>query len=79
LVLGARPSPIGWLLSLAKRFRETPETCADRRGRVLARPRWSPPGDARWSVEEREQPWPDIASAESTRRAVREATERLLS
>jgi NAD(P)-dependent dehydrogenase (short-subunit alcohol dehydrogenase family) len=76
--LGARRGPIGWLLSLVKRRWERPEVCAARLARILARERWSPPGDARWLVEETEQPWPAIATDEATRRAVRDATARWL-
>lgn len=76
--LGARPGPVGWLLSLVKRGWEAPEVCAARLARILARERWSPPGEARWLVEEEEQPWPAVAESEATRSAVRETTERLL-
>lgn len=76
--LGARPGPIGWLLSLVKRGWETPEVCAARLTRILARERWSPAGEARWLVEEEEQPWPAVAEDEATRRAVRDTTARLL-
>ncbi|ADO74154.1 SDR family NAD(P)-dependent oxidoreductase [Stigmatella aurantiaca] len=76
--LGARPGPLGWLLSLVKRGWEAPEVCAARLTRILHRERWSPPGEARWLVEEAEQPWPPIAEDEATRRAVRETTDRLL-
>jgi NAD(P)-dependent dehydrogenase (short-subunit alcohol dehydrogenase family) len=75
--LGARPGPVGWLLSLVKRGWETPETCAERLTRLLARERWSPPGAAQWLVEENEQPWPPVAENESTRAAVRNVTVRL--
>jgi NAD(P)-dependent dehydrogenase (short-subunit alcohol dehydrogenase family) len=51
---------------------------AARLARLLARERWSPPGHARWLVEEAEQPWPAVAESEATRRAVRDTTERLL-
>ena len=76
--LGARPGPVGWLLSLVKRGWETPETCAERLTRILARERWSTPGAAKWLVEEVEQPWPPVAESDSTRRAVREVTARLV-
>ncbi|XXF79988.1 SDR family NAD(P)-dependent oxidoreductase [Myxococcaceae bacterium GXIMD 01537] len=76
--LGARPGPLGWLLSLVKRGWEAPEVCAERLVRILARERWSPQGEARWLVEENEQPWPPIAQDDATRRAVRETTGRLL-
>jgi NAD(P)-dependent dehydrogenase (short-subunit alcohol dehydrogenase family) len=77
--LGARPGPIGWLLSLVKRTWEKPEDCAARLARLLARERWSPPGEARWLMEDQEQPWPAAAEDEATRRAVRDTTARLLS
>ncbi|MDY7228918.1 SDR family NAD(P)-dependent oxidoreductase [Hyalangium rubrum] len=76
--LGARSGPIGWLLSLAKRSWEAPEVCAARLARILARERWSSPGEARWLVEEAEQSWPPVAEDEATRRAVRDTTARLL-
>ena len=72
--LGNRGGPLGWLVRLAKRSWESPETCAARLARILARPRWSAPGDARWFVLEDEQPWPAIVSASAS--AVREALSR---
>jgi NAD(P)-dependent dehydrogenase (short-subunit alcohol dehydrogenase family) len=77
--LGARSGPIGWLLSLVKRGWEAPEVCAARLARVLTRERWSPPGEARWLMEESEQSWPAVAEDEAMRRAVRDTTARLLS
>jgi NAD(P)-dependent dehydrogenase (short-subunit alcohol dehydrogenase family) len=76
--LGARPGLLGWLLSRVKRSWEAPEVCAARLARILARERWSPPGEARWLTEEQEQPWPAVAEVEATRRAVRDTTARLL-
>lgn len=76
--LGARSGLLGWLLSLVKRSWESPEVCAARLTRILARDRWSPPGEARWLMEEQEQPWPAVAENKATRRAVWEATARLL-
>jgi NAD(P)-dependent dehydrogenase (short-subunit alcohol dehydrogenase family) len=76
--LGARTGPVGWLLSLVKRGWEAPEVCAARLVRILSRERWSPPGEARWLVEENEQPWPPVAQDEATLSAVRESTARLL-
>ena len=76
--LGARPGLLGALLRLAKRSWETPETCAARLRDVLGRPRWSPPGEARWLFEGTEQPWPAVADDETTRRAVRQALSRAL-
>ncbi|AKT37858.1 SDR family NAD(P)-dependent oxidoreductase [Chondromyces crocatus] len=72
--LGARKGPIGWLLSLVKRAWESPEACAARLVRILDRPRWSPPGTARWLIEEDERPWPSNTRDEATVRAVRDAT-----
>lgn len=76
--LGDRPGPIGWLLSRVKRRWESPETCAARMVRILARPRWSSAGEATWMVEEEVQPWPAVAEDPATRHAVREVTARLL-
>lgn len=76
--LGARSGPMGWLLSVVKRGWEAPEDCAARLARILARERWSPPGEARWLLEENEQPWPAVAEDERTRRAVRDTTAQLL-
>lgn len=76
--LGARPGLLGLLLSLVKRGWESPEVCAARLLRVLGRERWSPPGQARWQVEEKEQPWPPAAQDAATRQAVRATTARLL-
>ncbi|NTX40369.1 SDR family NAD(P)-dependent oxidoreductase [Myxococcus sp. CA039A] len=75
--LGARTGPVGWLLSLVKRGWESPEVCAERLVRVLARGRWSPPGQAPWWMEETEQPWPAVTEDVATRRAVREVHARL--
>lgn len=75
--LGARTGPVGWLLSLVKRGWESPEVCAERLVRVLARGRWSPPGQASWWMEETEQPWPAVTEDVATRRAVREVHARL--
>lgn len=76
--LGARPGLLGGLVALAKRRWESPETCAARLVRILERPRWSPPGEARWQVEENEAPWPEVADREETRASLRAVTERLL-
>ena len=75
--LGARSGPVGWLLSLVKRRWETPETCAARLTRILEQERWSKPGEAKWMVEEQEQPWPAVTEVPATRQAVREVSERL--
>ncbi len=75
--LGARPGPVGWLLDLVKRGWESPEKCAERLTRILARERWSPPGDAKWLVEENEQPWPPVTQDEHTRQALRSVTAQL--
>jgi NAD(P)-dependent dehydrogenase (short-subunit alcohol dehydrogenase family) len=76
--LGARPGPVGWLLSWVKRGWETLETCAARLARLLARERWSSPGQAAWFFEEEEHPWPAAARDEATRQAVGDTTARLL-
>ncbi|MDB4967966.1 MAG: hypothetical protein JWN44_3655 [Myxococcales bacterium] len=76
--LGARGGPVGWLVSRFKRRLERPEVCAARLARVLGREGWAERGEARWLFEEAEQPWPEVASAEGTRQAVREATARWL-
>lgn len=76
--LGARSGPLGWLLQLVKRGWESPEICAARLARIVAQPRWSPSGEARWRVEEAEQPWPAPAADAATRRAVAEVSTRLL-
>ena len=73
--LGARGGPVGWLLRLVKRGWEAPEVCAARLARVLERARWSPPGQARWWVEETEAPWPAVAEDAGTRAAVRAAVD----
>ncbi|MBX3188269.1 MAG: SDR family NAD(P)-dependent oxidoreductase [Labilithrix sp.] len=77
--LGAQRGPIGVLLSLVKRAWESPDVCAERLARIFARERWSTAGEAKWLVEEAEQPWPEIADDPSTRDAVRRATARWLS
>lgn len=56
--LGARGGAFGWLLARIKRRWEAPEVCAARLARILERPRWSPPGEARWYMEEKEAAWP---------------------
>lgn len=76
--LGARSGLLGWLLERIKRGWEPPEICAARLARILAQPRWSPPGDARWRVEEAEQPWPAPADDDRIRRAVTEVSAKLL-
>jgi NAD(P)-dependent dehydrogenase (short-subunit alcohol dehydrogenase family) len=65
--LGARRGPIGWVLWLVKQFWERPEVSAERLYRILAKDRWSPPGDALWFFEDKEQPWPAVACNEDTR------------
>lgn len=76
--LGARRGVAGILLRLVKRALESPEACANRLRDILFRDCWSPPGDARWLVEDREQPWPSVAEDEHTRRAVREMVSRFV-
>lgn len=68
--LGARPGPIGWLLSLVKRTWEAPEVCAARLAAMLTAPRWSASGEAHWFVETEERPWPAAASDPDTARAI---------
>lgn len=77
--LGAWPGLLGKILDLAKRRMEAPEVCGERLRRILARTRWSPPGEARWMLEEQEKPWFPAAEDGTTRRAVREVTDRLIS
>ncbi|AKV04495.1 putative oxidoreductase/Short-chain dehydrogenase [Labilithrix luteola] len=72
--LGARKGPLGWLLSLVKRSWESPETCAARLVRILDRPRWSQPGQAKWLVEEEEQSWPPVTEDPATVAAIRRVT-----
>lgn len=74
--LGARSGALGWLVRLAKQRWEAPERCAERLVAMIARPRWSPPGDARWFVpasglELEAQPWPHEVDEATT--AVRAA------
>ncbi len=60
--LGARRGFMGWLLRQVKRRWEDPSVCAERLVRLLARERWEEsPGEARWMVEEKAEPWPSIA------------------
>ena len=72
------PGPMGWMLKMVKKNWESPEDCAARLQRILARERWSSPGEARWLFKERETHWPAIAEDQTTRRAVREATTEIL-
>lgn len=72
--LGARPGLLGKLVDLAKRRWEAPEACAERLTRVLARGRWSPPGEACWQIEEEPRPWPAPARDAATQEAIRNAT-----
>lgn len=82
--LGARGGALGWLVRLAKRRWEAPERCAERLVAFMERPRWSPPGDARWFVlhpgsrppfEDDAQRWPSVVdeAAEAVRAAIRTA------
>jgi NAD(P)-dependent dehydrogenase (short-subunit alcohol dehydrogenase family) len=70
--LGARRGLLGLLLRWMKRTWESPEVCGSRLRDLLERDRWSPPGDARWVVEDKEQPWPGATEDEQTRRVVRD-------
>jgi NAD(P)-dependent dehydrogenase (short-subunit alcohol dehydrogenase family) len=72
--LGARRGILGALLAWVKRRWETPEVCAERLARILARDRWSPSGDARWYFEEHEKPWPAPADDMEVRRRIVDAT-----
>lgn len=76
--LGITPGLLGRLIALVKRRWEAPETCGQRLARVLARDRWSPPGDPRWLFEEEARPWPKPADDPETRRAIDAVTARLL-
>lgn len=77
--LGVPQGLLGRLVRLVKRRWETPERCAARLRAALEEPqRWSPPGEARWRMEEKEQPWPASAEVAATRTAVRELTPALL-
>lgn len=61
--LGARDGLLGRLVALVKRRWESPEACATRLARLLARPRWSHDGEAQWFFEEEAQPWPQEVDA----------------
>jgi len=76
--LGGRPGLLGRLLSLGKIGLESPEKCAQRLARILARPRWSPPGQAVWLDKEKPRPWPKASLGEATVKDVREVSEALL-
>ena len=74
--LGARRGVLGFVVRLVKRQWESPERCSERLVAFLERPRWSPPGDARWFVLDQradEQPWPCVVddSAAAVRAALR--------
>lgn len=73
--LGARGGVLGWLVDRMKRRFESPETCAARLVAFVERERWSPPGDARWFVEDDEAPWPRVVddAAPAVREALRSA------
>jgi NAD(P)-dependent dehydrogenase (short-subunit alcohol dehydrogenase family) len=74
--LGAHPGLFGKIVDLMKRRMEAPEVCGARLARILDRPRWSPPGEARWMFEEQEKPWFAAAGDEGAKRAVRAMTAR---
>lgn len=76
--LGARRGIAGILLGWVKWSLESPDVCANRLRDILFRDCWSPPGDARWLVKEREKPWPSVTEDEQTRRAIREMVSRLV-
>lgn len=71
--LGARDGLLGRILDWVKRGWEDPDTCGRRLARLLARPQGASPGagDARWFVEELEQPWPHVVDRDAA--AVRAA------
>lgn len=76
--LGARPGILGLLLERVKRRWESPVECATRLASLFERERWSPPGEARWMVESREEAWPRLADDDATRAAVVAATQKVL-
>jgi NAD(P)-dependent dehydrogenase (short-subunit alcohol dehydrogenase family) len=75
--LGNSDGLLGALLGWVKKRWESPEVCAKRLARILARDRWSPPGEARWLMEEREAPWPAPADDPRARADVRAVTARM--
>ncbi len=75
--LGDSSGLLGALLGFIKKRWEAPEVCAKRLARILARDRWSPPGEARWLMEEREAPWPAPADDPRIRADVRAVTAKL--
>jgi NAD(P)-dependent dehydrogenase (short-subunit alcohol dehydrogenase family) len=77
--LGAREGVFGRLLDATKCLWESPKACADRLVRILALPRWSAAGEARWREGERERPWPRPARDEAARRSVDAVSAALLS
>lgn len=73
--LGARSGLSGFILRRIKRRWESPEVCAERLARLIARPRWQrTAGEAPWFEEEAERPWPQPVErdAPSVRRALAE-------
>lgn len=58
--LGARSGLLGWLVARVKQRWESPEACAERLARLVLRERLASPGEARWFVEENEEPWPAV-------------------
>lgn len=80
--LGARTGVLGFIVRLAKRRWQSPERSSERLVALIARPRWSPPGDARWfdlrdGFDDDDQPWPaavdDAAPAVASFRTARAA------
>lgn len=76
--LGVDTGLLSTLTRWSKRFFEAPEITGARLARVLARPRWSEPGSARWLFEETEKPWPKTASNQTTVARVRDETARAI-
>ncbi len=76
--LGALGGPLGWLAKLVKRMWEDPAVTGRRLADILAQPRWSEPGEARWMFEDETQPWPEVATDPATTEAVMSAVERRL-
>ena len=76
--LGARGGLSGWLLRLVKRRWESPEDCAERLAELMARERWSPPGEPKWWVTDKEEPWPGVMENEASVAAIRDAARAVL-
>lgn len=68
--LGARTGLLGALLSWVKKRWESPEACAERLAQIVARDRWSSPGEARWMFESTVADWPAPADDPALRASV---------